>query len=157
VVKFRVKDAAGNESVAEKAITVEAPPSDGTSTPGGGTSTPGDGSTPPVAGDGPLGGVKIGSVTVVVPKRARLGKAKQLVLNTRTDQAGALTLRLVRGKKVYSRVSARLAPGDSKHRLRLPRGLKPGTYTVKIAFKPSGASWSASGSAKIVLKKATGR
>jgi PKD repeat protein len=158
VVKFRAKDRAGNESVAQREITVEAPPTGSTSTPGDGTSTPGD-TTPekPVAGGGPLAGVKIGSVTVVVPKRARLGKAKQLVLNTRTDQAGALTLRLVRGKKVYSRVSARLAPGDSKHRLRLPRGLKPGTYTVKIAFKPAGAGWSASGAAKIVLKKAAGR
>jgi hypothetical protein len=54
---------------------------------------------------------------------------------------------------VYSRLATRLAPGDSKQRLRLPRGLKAGTYTVKIAFKPAGASWSASGTAKIVLRK----
>jgi plastocyanin len=158
-VTFSVKDMAGNESVAKKTVTVESPPTDtasgGGSTPDGG-STPGDGSTPgggstpdvPVAG-----GVRIGSVTVVVPKRFRLGKAKRLALRARADQAGELTLRLMRGKKVYSRLAVGLSAGESTQRLRLPKGLKAGTYTVKIAFKPEGASWTAAGTAKVVLRK----
>jgi hypothetical protein len=36
---------------------------------------------------------------------------------------------------VYSRLATRLAPGDSKQRLRLPRGLTSGTYTVKIVLR----------------------
>ena len=99
------------------------------------------------------GGVRIGSVTVVLPKRVRLGKVKRLALRAHADQAGELTLRLMRGKKVYSRLAVGLSSGESTQRLRLPKGLKAGTYTVKIAFKPAGASWSASGSAKIVLRK----
>jgi hypothetical protein len=94
---------------------------------------------------------------VVVPKGVRLGKVKQLVLSAHTEQRGVLTLRLTRGKKVYSKLTVRLAPGDSKHRLRLPKALKPGTYAVKIAFKPAGTSWSAAGTAKVVLRKAGGR
>ena len=144
VVSFRAKDKAGNESVAQKAITVEAPPS-------GDTPTPGDVTTPP--DDGRLPGVQIGAVRVSVPKSVRLGKVKQLLLRTQADQAGTLTLRLMRGKKVYSRLTVGLAKGETTQRLRLPKGLKRGTYAVKIAFKASGASYTAAGTAKVVLKK----
>ena len=51
-----------------------------------------------------------------------------------------LTLRLTRGKKVYSRLTVGLAPGETTQRLRLPKGLKRGSYTVKIAFKRTGVS-----------------
>ena len=149
VVTFRAKDQAGNEASAQKSITVEAPPSDGTPTPGGGTPTP----EPPVTGDGKLPGVQIGAVRVSVPKSVRLGKVKQLLLRTQADQAGTLTLRLMRGKKVYSRLTVGLAKGETTQRLRLPKGLKRGTYTVKIAFKAAGAGYTAAGTAKVVLKK----
>jgi hypothetical protein len=51
-------------------------------------------------------------------------------------------------------VRGALASGESTQRLRLPRGLKPGIYTVKIAFKPAGANWSTAGAAKVVFRKA---
>jgi PKD repeat protein len=163
-VTLRVKDRAGNESVAQRTITVEAPPSDGGipggntpggSTPGGNT-PPGNGPTPGTNG-GTLASVKIGSVTVLVPKRVRLGRIKRLVVGARADQAGRLTLSLVRGKKVYSKLVTRLAAGQSSHRLRLPKRLKAGTYAIRIAFKPTGESWSAAGSAKVAFQKAKGR
>lgn len=149
VVRFRAKDKAGNESVAQKSITVEAPPSDVTTPPDDGTPTP----EPPVTGDGKMPGVQIGAVRVSVPKSVRLGKVKQLLLRTQADQAGTLTLRLMRGKKVYSRLTVGLAKGETTQRLRLPKGLKRGTYAVKIGFKAAGAGYTAAGTAKVVLRK----
>ena len=89
-----------------------------------------------------------------MPKRVRLGRIKQLALGARADQAGRLTLRLVRNGKVYSRVTVGLSPGETSQRLRLPKGLKPGTYAVKIAFKAAGAGWSAAGTARVAFQRA---
>ncbi|HMJ02877.1 MAG TPA: PKD domain-containing protein [Conexibacter sp.] len=160
VVSFRAKDKAGNETTAQKSITVEAPPSGGTPSPGdstpppsGGTPSPG-GSTPPPGGSA-LPGIRIGGVRVIVPKAVRLGKARQLVLRAQAEQAGVLTLRLTRGKKIYSRLSVGLAPGETTQRLRLPKRLERGTYMVKIAFKATGGSYTAAGTAKVVLRTAS--
>jgi hypothetical protein len=88
-----------------------------------------------------------------VPKLVKIGKVRQLVVGTHAEQAGQLQLTLTRGKKVLSRLSVGLAPGQTKQRLRLPKRLKAGGYTVKIAFKASGTSWSATGAAKIGARK----
>ncbi len=157
VVTFRAKDGLGNESVAQTTITVNAPPSDpGTPTTPTSPSTPSAPSEPvpggPVTPRG-LASVQAGDVTVLLPKRVRLGRARQLVFGTRTDEAGTLTLSLVRAGKVYSRVTIRLAPGEASRRLRLPKGLKAGTYAVKIAFKATGAGWSAAASAKVAFRR----
>jgi hypothetical protein len=90
---------------------------------------------------------------VSVPKGVRLGKVKQLRLRTQAEQAGTLTLRLMRGKKVYSRLTVGLAPGETTQLPRLPRGLKRGTYTVKIGFKAAGAGYTATSTARVVLWK----
>ena len=148
VVSFRARDKAGNESTAQKSITVQAAPGGGTTTPGGGTTTP----EVPVTNGGPLPGVRIGGVRVIVPKGVRLAKAKRLVLRAHAEQAGVLTLRLTRGKRELSRLTVGLAPGETTQRLRLPKGLKRGTYTVRIAFKAKGASYTAAGAAKIAVK-----
>jgi len=97
--------------------------------------------------------VQIGGVTVLVPKRLKLGKVKQLVLGARAAQAGQLTLLLTRGKQVYSRLAVGLSPGETKQRLRLPKRLGAGSYTVKISFRAIGTSWAASGRAKVVLRR----
>ena len=118
VVSFRAKDKAGNESVAQKSITVEAPPSDVT--------------TPRAAARRRIRRPRTaphcrGSRSSRPSERAEgrpARKVKQLRLRTRAEQAGTLTLRLMRGKKVYSRLTVGLAPGETTQRLRLPRGLK---------------------------------
>ena len=152
VVTFRAKDKSGNEASIEKTITVTAVPSSGEP----GTGTPGTG-TPATGTPGTLGavtgGLRIGDLTVLVPKRLKLGKARHLVIAARAAKAGTLTLRLTRRGKVLSRVTVRLAAGESKQRLRLPRRLKAGTYAVKIAFKPAGVSWSAAATAKVSFRK----
>ena len=154
VVTFRATDAAGNQATSQKTIAVAARPgSGGTATPppGGGTGTPGQ---TPVPGTGSLKSIQVGDLTVLVPKKAKLGKGKKLVLGARARKGGTLTIRLTRGKKVLSRLTVGLSAGESKQRLRLPKKLKAGTYSVKISFKADGASWSATGKAKVALKKA---
>ena len=69
------------------------------------------------------------------------------------SQAGRLSLRLVRGKKVVSRLSVGLSAGQTKQRLRLPKRLKKGTYTVKIAFKANGTAWAATGTTKVSARR----
>jgi hypothetical protein len=139
--------------------SVPAPPDNGGETPADPTPadpTPVD-PTPvdptPTTPAPAIKGLQVGSLTVAVPKRVKLGKVRQLVLTAHAQQAGRLTLALTRGKKVYSRLSVGLSAGQTRQRLRLPRRLKAGTYTVKIAFKESGAGWSATGTTKISARK----
>ena len=75
------------------------------------------------------------------------------MVSANASQAGQLSLQLMRGKKVVSRLSVGLSAGQTKQRLRLPKRLKAGTYTVKIAFKASGASWSATGTTKVSARR----
>jgi hypothetical protein len=46
-----------------------------------------------------------------------------------------------------------LSAGQTKQRLRLPKRLKAGAYTVQIAFKANGAGWAASGKAKVSARR----
>jgi hypothetical protein len=78
---------------------------------------------------------------------------RQLVVAANASQAGRLTLSLTRGRKVYSRLSVGVSAGKTKQRLRLPRRLKAGTYTVKIVYKPSGAGWAATGTTKVSARR----
>jgi hypothetical protein len=75
------------------------------------------------------------------------------VVAASAGQAGRLTLTLTRAKKVHSRLSVGLSPGRTKQRLRLPKRLKAGTYTVRITFKANGAGWAGSGAAKVALRR----
>jgi hypothetical protein len=132
------------------------PPADGGGTPADPTPADPTPATPAPTSPTPapaIKGIRIGSLTVAVPKRVKLGKVKQLVLSAHATQAGQMSLRLTRGKKVYSRLSVGLSTGLTKQRLRLPKRLKAGTYTVKIAFKASGAGWAATGTTKISARK----
>ena len=104
-------------------------------------------------GAAPGAGVQIGSLNILVPKRINIGKVRQLVVAANASQAGRLTLSLTRGKKVYSRLSVGLSAGKTKQRLRLPKRLRAGTYTLKIAFKASGASWAATGTTKVSARR----
>jgi hypothetical protein len=118
-------------------------------TPDPGTPDPGT----PSPGATPGAGLQIGSLNILVPKRIKIGKVRQLVVAANAGQAGRLTLRLTRGKKVYSRLSVGLSAGKTKQRLRLPKRLKAGTYTVKIAFKASGTGWTATGTTKVSARR----
>jgi plastocyanin len=188
-VAARVSDAAGNETVAEKVVTVTAPP---TQTPGGGSdpepSAPGtqdpgdpqptdpqptdpqpgpqpppDGSPPPKGGPTPeqiakaAGGglvvrARIDSLTLLVPKRFRLGKGRRhLVLGVATDRPGRLSIQLMRGERVVAGLQRSIQAGSAARRLRLPRKVRPGRYTLRVSFTRQGAAWAATGAAKIAF------
>ena len=119
--------------------------------PDPGTPSPGAPSPGPDAGI--PGGLQIGSLSILVPGRVKIGKVKQLVVAAKASQAGRLTLSLTRGKKVYSRLIVGVSAGQTKQRLRLPKRLKAGTYTVKIAFKASGAGWGATGTTRVSARR----
>ena len=174
-VRVRAKDAAGNEAVAERTIQVAGLPKPPDPDPKPDPEKPDPDPKPdpnldpgllvPIekdvaadAGGGPVLRAQVGSLTVLTPKRFRIGRSRRLSVGVRTDQAGELTLTLVRGKKkTVARLRVSLAPGSSKQRLKLPRALKAGTHSLKVAFRPAGADWSASGSAKIAFVKAKRR
>ena len=111
------------------------PPPDPAPRPGHRRPAPDPGTPTPGASNQIPGGLKIGSLSILVPKRVKIGKVKQLVIAANASEAGRLSLRLTRGRKVISRLSVGLSAGQTKQHLRLPKGLKAGTYTVKIAFK----------------------
>jgi methionine-rich copper-binding protein CopC len=46
-----------------------------------------------------------------------------------------------------------LSAGKTKQRLRLPKRLKAGTYTVKFAFKASGTGRTATGTTKVSARR----
>jgi hypothetical protein len=129
-------------------------PAAGTPDPGTpDTDTPNPGAPAPGESAGIPGGLQIGSLSILVPRKVKIGKTKQLVIGAHASQAGQLSLRLVRGKKVVSRLSVGLSAGQTKQRLRLPRRLRAGTYTVKIAFKAIGTSWAATGATKVSARR----
>jgi hypothetical protein len=74
------------------------PPSSDPTPPAGDPTPPAGDPAPPVE----AGGLKIGSLSLVVPKRVKIGKVRQLVVGANASQAGQLTLRLMRGTKVIS-------------------------------------------------------
>ena len=180
-VRYSVADVAGNSATAEKVVTVTAPATNnpgtqdpgtqdpGTQNPGTqdpgtqnpGTQNPGTqdpGTQDPGTQDpGPApaaGSVQVGPVWVLAPKRFRIGSSRRLSVSVGASQAGQLTLTLVRGKKTIARLGVGLSPGATKQVIKLPKKLTAGTYSLKIAFKPSGVTWSASGSAKIAFQAA---
>ena len=141
-VALTVKDAAGNQATAKKAITVAAagggtttPPTTGDDTPtppatGGGTTTPPPATTPPAdAGD------DAPSLELDAPRSAR-ARAKSIPVELTAGDAGRVQLSLARGARVLARASVRLdADGTADYRLKLPKGIKAGRYTLKATFR----------------------
>jgi hypothetical protein len=103
------------------------------------------------------GSVQVGPVWVLAPKRFRIGSSRRLSVSVGASQPGQLTLTLVRGKKTIARLGVGLSPGATKQAIKLPKKLTAGTYSLRIGFKPSGVTWSASGSAKIAFHAAKKR
>ena len=145
-VTLTVTDAVGNAAIAKKAITVTAADG-GTTTPppsGGGTTTPppagGGTTTPPPAGGGsePGDGGEAPSVDLDAPRSAR-ARAKSIPVELTASDAGRVQLSLTRGARTIARASVKLdADGTADYRLKLPKGTKPGRYTLKATYTPSG-------------------
>jgi len=148
-------DNAGNPGQSTQTITVAPPPPPGGGSPGGGTSTGGGGTVtpPPTAteiakqvgvsgGAGATQTTSAGGLDVLTAKKLRLGKKlKYLPLALTADTAGRATFALIRAGRIAAKAGLTITkPGSLGFRLKLPRKLKAGRYSLKISYTPAGAS-----------------
>ena len=146
-VEVVTTDAAGNESVATKMITVDAPPSigGGSTAPGTGTATP-----PPAVGEiaRPAAGLE-----VLAPKRLKFtARTRALSFALTADGPGTAAIALVRGGRVHAQGSVSFAAaGTLGYKLRLPKRLKAGAHQLKVSFTPRGASVATTKSSRLTV------
>ena len=68
-------------------------------------------------------------------------KLKALPLAVTAEQAGAATFALIRGGRIVSQAGLKITkPGSLGFKLKLPKGLKAGKYSLKITFRATGAA-----------------
>ena len=158
-------DNVGNANQATQTITVTTPPPAGGGTPGGGTpgsGTPGGGTAtggggtvtpPPTASEiakqvGVSGGAgatqttSAGALDVLTARKLKITKKlKALPLALTAETAGRATFALIRSGRIAARSGLNITkPGSLGFRLKLPKSMKAGRYSLKISFTPTGAS-----------------
>ena len=148
-VALTVSDAAGNPATAKKTITVgPATTAAGGTTDaardggGGGTTTPprrrrrdDDAPGGDHAARGRWGAADAPSLDLDAPRSAR-ARAKSIPVELTASEAGRVQLALARGTRVIARASVKLdADGTADYRLKLPKGIKAGRYTLKATYR----------------------
>jgi hypothetical protein len=117
--------------------TTTPPPS---TTSGGGTVTaaPSAASVSQQAGGGGTQRTRVGGLSVVAPKRLTLTKTrKKLPLVLTVDTAGTVEVSLLRGAKIASKGSVKIArAGTLGFALKLPKRPQAGSHTLKLVFRP---------------------
>ena len=135
VVTLRAKDLAGNESEAQKSITVEAPDS-------------------PVTGGGIAAGGRDRSRPSARAEEAAARQGQAAPSSAAHGRAGRVTLTLrlsAREEGVLTADGGPRAGRDDAATAACLRGLKRGTYAVRIAFKAAGGGYTATGSRQQVV------
>lgn len=153
---------------AEMPASSTEPAGTGTGEASGGTVTPGTGTGTALPGTSAVTGGTVGAaptpeqigkaagggalqtartpgvkgLTVTLPKTLRIKKAKRrLLVGMLVREAGNVELQLRKGVKRRARARFTVgAPGKLGFSLKLPKGLKPGRYSVSIAFTPKGTT-----------------
>lgn len=158
-------DVAGNPGSATRTITVTPASTGGGTTgggttgggtTGGGTATGGGGSVTqaPTAQEiakqvGATGGAtgatqkaSAGALDVLTARKVKItSKLKALPLALTADTAGAAQFALIRGGRIAAKSGLNVTkPGSLGFKLKLPKRLKPGRYSLKITFTPKGAA-----------------
>lgn len=176
--RVTTQDAAGNPGTGTVNITVKA----ASSGPGGGSSSGGGGTVgaPPTStqivnqvGGGGTQKAAVGGLDVVAPKRLstqvckkkggkrRCSRLKSLPMVLSPDDAGKVDLALVRGSRVVAKTAATFKfAGTFGLKMKLPRTLKAGRYSLRITYTPrSGAPSKKTLKLKVVApkKKRAGR
>jgi hypothetical protein len=128
----------GSPTTGDKTTTTTPPPA---TTSGGGTVTaaPSPASVSQQAGGGGTQRTRVGGLSVVAPKRLTLAKTrKKLPLVLTVDTAGTVEVSLLRGAKIASRGSVKIArAGTLGFSLKLPKRPRAGSYTLKLVFRPT--------------------
>jgi plastocyanin len=159
-------------------------PGGGGTTPGGGGTTPGGGGTTPGTSTGTSGAIPtqqpvttttvsqmaggggaqtqvIGGLGVIAPRSLKIGKAKALLLALTPESAGKAEVALLKGSKIVAKKGATFgAAGTYSLKVKLPKKLKTGNYSLKVSFTATGASKAVTKSLKVkvsAVKKAASR
>ena len=161
-------DNVGNPGQATQTITVTPPPPPGSGPAGGGTSTGGGGTVTPAptasqiaqqvgvkGGAGATQTTSAGALDVLTAKKLVLSKKlKALPLALTADTAGRATFALIRSGRIAAKAGLTITkPGSLGFRLKLPRSLKAGRYSLKISFTPTGASKASIKTIKVTFVK----
>ncbi len=82
----------------------------------------------------------IAGLDVSAPRSFKLKRGAQLPVVLDAEGPGVVALALVKGAKVVARGGTTLtAAGVSVAKLKLPKGLKAGSYSLRVSFTPNGA------------------
>ncbi|MDX6665131.1 MAG: hypothetical protein QOG68_1337, partial [Solirubrobacteraceae bacterium] len=94
------------------------------------------------AGGGGTQSTGVGKLSILAPRTFRLGgKSKALPMALTAQSAGSAKFALVRNGKILARGSLTITkPGTVGFRFKLPRTLKPGSYTLQVTFVPTGTT-----------------
>ena len=143
-VRLTTSDGAGNAGEATKVITVNPPQTGGGTGGEGGTITkpPTNNNISNEAGGGGTQTTMVSGLQVVAPKRFKLRKGhRKLPMSFTTSGPGSVEVTLTRRGKAFARGAATFTrAGRVGFMLKLPAKLKPGSYKLKIRFKPKGSS-----------------
>lgn len=177
-VTVATADAVGNAGTASKTVVVSAKPTTpggggggagggggpstggGTATGGGGTITP-----PPSTADiakqvGASGGgagatqtTSAGGLDVLTAKKVKItAKLKALPMALTAETAGKAQFALVRGGRIAAQGGITITrPGTLGFKLKLPKKLKAGAYSLRVTFTASGAAKGAVKTIKITF------
>jgi hypothetical protein len=166
-VTVTTHDNAGNESSSTRAVTITAPPQQQDEqpqpTPDGGGQAPG-GAGPPAPGapgspatpTPPAAPAVAAKLSVAAPKKiaAPKGKAKSIPLALTATGVGRATFALVRGGRIHAQGAALVRRvGTSAFKLKLPKNARPGVYSIKVSWVPSGSTAAQTRALKIVVGK----
>jgi hypothetical protein len=114
-----------------------------------------------MAGGGGAQTQVIGGLSVIAPRALKIGKAKSLLLALTPESAGTAEVALLKGSKIVTKKGATFgAAGTYSLKLKLPKGLKPGSYSLKVSFTATGAGKAVTKSLKVKVsaaKKAASR
>lgn len=138
-------DGAGNAASGTVTVVVSPPPTGGaTPSTGSGTVTP-----PPTpsqisqaVGGGGTQTTVIAGLGTIAPKRVKItAKLKAIPLSFTASGPGKVTVTLKKGGKVVAKAgTAFTRAGTAGFKLKLPRKLAPGAYSLKVAFTPTGGA-----------------
>jgi hypothetical protein len=96
-----------------------------------------------------------GALDVLTAKKLVLTKKlKALPLALTADTAGRATFALIRSGRIAAKAGLNITkPGSLGFRLKLPKSLKAGRYSLKISFTPTGASKASIKTIKVTFVK----
>ena len=74
------------------------------------------------------------TIALSAPRKLAAAKAQAIRVALTASAAGKVQLALVRGGRIVSRGGTAVVAGTSAYKLKLPKGIKAGRYTIKATY-----------------------